>query len=204
MQFFSYLLSLHLSFDQIFSSALCSGSHAVYVPSIMSEVNVHIHRTHAQNYSSNHTYIRGAVKKFPEFLDYNGLVHLNRVLMVISIYKFCRGWAIQFGGSGETSVWDIGFSITITHAPSQTSLVMQQTKTTVLSGCLSEWLLAVPCSANGHQGDTIRKPWRTSNRMRWPNSGRLYKKLSAGVSNNGKIDGASVCGRKDPSLKVIR
>jgi len=40
--------------------------------------------------------------------------------------------------------------------------------------------------------------------MRRPNSGRFQKKPSAGASNNGRIDGASVCVRKGSTLKVIR
>ena len=50
----------------------------------------------------------------------------------------------------------------------------------------------------------VSQPWRTSNRMRRPNTRRFQKKPSAGASNNGKIDGASVCARKGPTLKVIR
>jgi hypothetical protein len=44
----------------------------------------------------------------------------------------------------------------------------------------------------------------TSSRMRWPNSGRFHKKPPAYVSNNGRIDETNVCGRKGPSLEVIR
>jgi hypothetical protein len=39
----------------------------------------------------------------------------------------------------------------------------------------------------------VSQQWRTSNRMWWPNSGRFQKKPSAGASNNGRINGASVC-----------
>ena len=46
-------------------------------------------------------------------------------------------------------------------------------------------------------------PWRTSNRMRRPNSGRFQEKPSTSASNNGRIDGASVCVRKGLTLKVI-
>ena len=46
--------------------------------------------------------------------------------------------------------------------------------------------------------------WRTQNRMRRLNSGRFQKKPSASASNNGRIDGASVCVRMGPTLKVIR
>ena len=50
----------------------------------------------------------------------------------------------------------------------------------------------------------VSQPWRTSNRIRQPNSGGFQKKPSTGASNNGRIDGASVCARKGPTLKVIR
>jgi hypothetical protein len=65
--------------------------------------------------------------------------------------------------------------------------------TTVLYGSRSEWLLAVPYSENGPQGDTFHNHGRQ--RMRRPNSRRFQKKSSAGASNNGRIDGASVCVR---------
>jgi len=39
----------------------------------------------------------------------------------------------------------------------------------------------------------VSQSWRTSNRTRRPNSGRFQKKPSAGASDNGRIDGASVC-----------
>ena len=50
----------------------------------------------------------------------------------------------------------------------------------------------------------ISQPWRTSNGMRRPNCRRFQKKPSTGASNNGTFDGASVCVRKGPTLKVIR
>ena len=50
----------------------------------------------------------------------------------------------------------------------------------------------------------VSQPWKTSNGMRRPNSRRFQKKPSAGASNNGRIDGANVCVRKGPTLKVIR
>jgi hypothetical protein len=39
----------------------------------------------------------------------------------------------------------------------------------------------------------ISQPWRTSNRMRRPNSRTFQMKPSTGASNNGSIVGASVC-----------
>jgi hypothetical protein len=50
----------------------------------------------------------------------------------------------------------------------------------------------------------VSQPWRTSNRMRRPSSGKFPKKPSTGVSNNCRVDGASVSSRKGPTLKVIR
>ena len=49
----------------------------------------------------------------------------------------------------------------------------------------------------------VSQPWKTSNRIRRPNSGRFQKKPSAFASNNGRIDGASVCVRKGPTSKLI-
>jgi hypothetical protein len=37
------------------------------------------------------------------------------------------------------------------------------------------------------------QPWRALNQMRRPNSRRFQTKLSSGASNNGRINGASVC-----------
>jgi len=50
----------------------------------------------------------------------------------------------------------------------------------------------------------ISQPWRTSNGMLRPNCRRFQKKSSAGASNNGRIDRASVCVRRGPTFKVIR
>jgi hypothetical protein len=55
----------------------------------------------------------------------------------------------------------------------------------VIFGCSLLWKWA----SRGH----ILQLWRTSSRMWRPNSGRFQKKPSAGASNNGRIDGASVC-----------
>ena len=55
----------------------------------------------------------------------------------------------------------------------------------VTFGCSLLWKWA----SRGH----VSHPWRTSNRMQRPNSGRFWKKPSAGASNSSRIDGASVC-----------
>jgi hypothetical protein len=38
-----------------------------------------------------------------------------RVVLAISVCKFCRGYVVQFGGSGAAGGKDSGFCITITH-----------------------------------------------------------------------------------------
>jgi hypothetical protein len=56
---------------------------------------------------------------------------------------------------------------------------------TITTGCSLLWKWA--------SGGLGSQPWRTSYRKRRSNSGRFQKKPSAGVSINGRIDGASVC-----------
>jgi len=66
----------------------------------------------------------------------------------------------------------------------------------VTFGCSLLWKWA----SRGH----VSQPWGTPDRMWWPNSGRFQKKTSAGASNDGRINGASVCVRKGSTLKVTR
>jgi hypothetical protein len=123
--------------------------------------------------------------------------------MVISTCKCCRGCAIQFGGNSATCGSDSGVCITITHrvthrllcsksSPRKTFLSSPNHRTLCMSlrgtfGCSLFWIWT--------SRRRISQPWRTSNRMRRPNSGRFQMKLPAGASNNGRIDGASVCAR---------
>lgn len=163
--------------------------------------------------------IRWAVKKFPELpcrqrmrdKIAHGLLWWDRVLLVTSMCKFCRGCAMQFRRSGTTSGRDSNFCITTTHrgthrllcsnsSPRKISLLSSnhctlQITLRVTFGCSLLWKWA----SRGR----ILQPWRTSNRMRWTNSGRFQKKPSAGTSNNGGINGASVCAHKGPTLKMI-
>jgi hypothetical protein len=44
----------------------------------------------------------------------------------------------------------------------------------------------------------VSQPWRTSNRIRRPDTGRFQKKPSTSASNNDRIDGASVWTCKGP------
>jgi len=98
------------------------------------------------------------------------------------------------------------------NAPNHTSLVVQQFLTEKSIPVITQPpyspdlapsdFLTVPYSENGPQGAAFRNHGR--HRMRRPNSRRLQKKPSAGASNNGRIDGASVCARKGSTLKVIR
>jgi hypothetical protein len=89
---------------------------------------------------------------------------LDKVLMVISPYKFCRCCAIQVGEISATSGRDCGFCITIMREPHTACCVAIPLRekrschqpTTVLSGSPSVWLVAVPYSENSPQGDMIR------------------------------------------------
>ena len=103
----------------------------------------------------------------------------------------------------ETSGRESGFCITITHrttrrllcsnsSPRKAFLSSPNHRTLRISlrvtfGCSLLWKWA----SRGR----VLQPWRTSNRMRQPNSGWFQKKPSAGASNNGKMDGVSVCVR---------
>ena len=138
--------------------------------------------------------------------------HLDRLLMVISTCKFCRGCAMQFRGNGGTSGRESGFCITITFRATHRLLCSNSSprkafrsspnhrtlriSLRVTFGCSLLWKWA----SRGR----ISQPWRTSNRMWRPNSGGFQKKPSTSASNNGRIDGTSVCVRKGPTLKVIR
>jgi hypothetical protein len=92
------------------------------------------------------------------------------------------------------------------NAPSHTTLVVQQIPSSpnrrtlrislqVTFGCFlpSKW------ASRRH----VSQPWRTSTRMRLPNSGRFLKKPSADASNNDRINGASVYVSKRPTLKAL-
>ena len=91
------------------------------------------------------------------------------------------------------------------NAPSHTSLVVQQflfekaflsspnhrtlrISLRVTFGCSWLWKWA----SRGR----VSQPWRTSNQMRRPNSGRFQKNPSVGASNSDRTDGTSVCVRK--------
>ena len=137
---------------------------------------------------------------------------LDILLMVISTCTFCTGCAIQLGGNGTTGGRESGFCITIMHRathrllrsnsmPRKAFLSSPNHRTLRISlrvnfGCSLLWKWA--------SWGRVLQPWRTSNGMRRPNSGGFQKKPSTGASNNGRIDGASVCVRKGPTLKVIR
>ena len=113
------------------------------------------------------------------FSDIDGVVHhdfvrLDRLLMVISTCKFCRGSAMQFGGNGAAIGRESGFCITITHrllcsnsSPRKAFLSSPNHRTLRISlrvtfGCslLRKW------ASKGR----VSQPWRISNRMRRPNS----------------------------------
>jgi hypothetical protein len=133
---------------------------------------------------------------------------LDRVLLVISTCKFCRGCVTQFEGSGATSGRQGQRFLHRDNALRHTSLVVQQFlaekknhschhPTAIPSVSRSEWILAVAYTENEPQA------WMTSDQIWSPNSGRFQMKPSAGASNNDRIDGASVFMLKGPTLKVI-
>jgi len=126
--------------------------------------------------------------------------------------KFCRGCAIHFGGNGATNGRESGFCITITHRATHRLLCSNSLARRAFLSSPNHRTLRISlrvtfgCSLllNWASRGRVSQPWRTSNRMRRPNSGRFQKKPSAGASNDGRIDGGSVCVRKGPTLKVIR
>jgi hypothetical protein len=126
---------------------------------------------------------------------------LERVLLVVSTCKFCRGCATQFGGSGSTIGRDRGFCITVKHRATHRLLCSNSSprRTFLLSATHRTLRFSLPvtfaCFVLWKWASTgqVSQPWGTSTRMGRPNSGRFEKKPSAGASNNGRIDGASVC-----------
>ena len=89
---------------------------------------------------------------------------MDRILMVISTCKFCRGCAMQFGGNGAAIGKKRGFCITKTHQATHRFLCINSSPikhscrqpTTVLSWSRSEWLLDLSYSENAAQGDAVR------------------------------------------------
>jgi hypothetical protein len=90
-----------------------------------------------------------------------GLYRLNRVLLVTSTCKLCRGCATQFGESSVLSDRDSGFCIMIMHQDTRPLLCSNSSPrktsshhpTTKFSGSHSEWHFPVPYSESGPQGD---------------------------------------------------
>jgi hypothetical protein len=109
-------------------------------------------------------WIRRAVKKFQTFLTPTvwcivSAYRLDRVLLATSRYKFCRGCAMQLGGSGATGSRDSCFCFMITHrakhrflcsnSPGETFLSSSNHRAIRISFCVSSDLY----SENGPQGD---------------------------------------------------
>jgi hypothetical protein len=115
--------------------------------------------------------------------------------------KFCRGCAMQLVGSGATSGRDSGLCITITHraihrllysnSSPRKMFLSSPNHCTLYLAPSDFWLFRI---LKMILKVDVSQPWRPSNRMRWPNSLRFQKKKpSAVLSNNGRINGASVC-----------
>ena len=137
---------------------------------------------------------------------------LDRLLMVISTCTFCRGCVMQFGANGATSGRESGFCTMIMHQATHRLLCINSLLREAFLSSLNHRTLQIsPRVTFGSSllwkqtsRGCVSQPWRTSNRMWRPNSGRFQKKPSTSASNNGRIDGASVCERKGPIMKVIR
>jgi hypothetical protein len=106
------------------------------------------------------------------------------VLLVISTCRFSRGSGATSGRQGQ---WLLHQD----DSPSHTALVVSSPSHRTLRislrvtfGCSLPWKWA----SRRH----VWQPWRTSDRMRRPNSGRFKQKPSNGACNRGRIDGASV------------
>jgi hypothetical protein len=126
----------------------------------------------------------------------------HSLLLAISTCKFCRCCAVQFWANGDTSGRQGQWFLHHDKAQSHTSLIVKQFiveknhychhPTTILSGspfeCFGCCLLR-KCSSRRQ----VSQPWRTWILIWRPNSLRFQNISSAGVSNNGLIDGASVC-----------
>jgi hypothetical protein len=113
--------------------------------------------------------MQGGIKKFPEFFDIDSLMHreiyrLGWVLLGISSCKFCRGCAMQFGGSGVTSGRDSGFCITITHRATHRLLSRNSSSRKTFLSSPNHRTLRISlratfgCSSseNGRRGDKFR------------------------------------------------
>jgi hypothetical protein len=145
--------------------------------------------------------IWGAVKKVPGILCHRWF----RAPFVRTIWTACY-WSFQHASFAEvahcssTNGRGSGCCIMITHKATHRLLCSNSTlrkhschhPTTVLCGSRTDWILAVPYSENGPQGDMFHNLGGHKSMWR-PNSGRFEKKLSTGASNNGNINGGSAC-----------
>jgi hypothetical protein len=111
---------------------------------------------------------------------------------------------VQFARLGETSGRADGFCITITHRATHRSLCSTASPRRIFLSLFNHRTLRIslPTPKMCLRGQ-VPQPWKTSNRMRRPNSGRFQKMPPAGASNNGRIDRSSMCAPKGPTLKEI-
>jgi hypothetical protein len=133
-----------------------------------------------------HSGIRGSVKKFPEFFDIDGLVHHEFVPPAQSV-------SVQVLQRNQRDKWQAGTVVSAsryrTEPHSTCCVITQQAHSPDLAvPCLKETRFATK------EGIEL---------MRGSNSGRFQQKPPAGASSSGRIDGASACARKGPTLEVI-
>jgi hypothetical protein len=153
-------------------------------------------RTRIQH--SVHT--QGEDRTFPEFFDIDGSAHHEFVPpgqsvtshFYLQVLQRLRD-AVQKKRSDK---WQGQWFLNHDNIPSRTSLVVQQflsspnrrtfrSSLRVTFGCSLLW----KWTSRRH----VSQPWRTSNWLPRPNSGRLKKNPSSSASNNGRIDGTIVC-----------
>jgi len=119
--------------------------------------------------------------------------------------------AMQFGGNSVTSGRESGFCITIMHRATHHLLCSNSSPrkaflsspNAVLSGSRSGWLLALPYSENGPQGDTFHN--HGGYQIEWDGRTPEDSKRSL-LPVLPKMAGSmeQVCVHKGPTLKVIR
>jgi hypothetical protein len=131
------------------------------------------------------SYYEGHSKCSRNSFDIDGLVHHEFVTPGQCYFSFLRA------SSAEEAAWQVAgrvsFCITITHRATH-RLSCHHLATVIFDLTPSDfWLfLALKMGLKG----ALLQPWKATNRMRRPSSGRFQQEPSAGASNSGRIDGS--------------